>query len=103
MEVVAVNIADVLVNFEKDYKSFEGETLEDYMNEFCVVWLDGSNEYAIIFGDELLFDGFESETEANKAYDLLNNRAYEIAIVIAEQAKLFVDREHYATENGFTS
>lgn len=79
MLTVANNIADVIINFDKDYKQFEDQTLDDYMNEFMVAWLDGSDEYAVIFGDELIFDGFENEHDAQKVYDELTNLSYEIA------------------------
>jgi len=78
METVANNISDYIVDFE-NYSRFDDDTLEDYMSEFLVVWLDGSNEYAVTFGEELLFDGFRNESEAQKVYNWLYERAYEIA------------------------
>lgn len=82
MEVVSTNISDVIVNFQ-DYSSFEGDTLENHMNEFSVVWLEGENdsasEYVVASDCEVLFDGLKEEKDAEQVYQWLYERAHELA------------------------
>lgn len=77
-ETIATNIADVITNFS-DYKMHDDETLEEHLEQFGVVWLDGSDEYVVAFDCEVLFDGFSNEEDAEHVYDKLNDRAWEIS------------------------
>ncbi len=49
----------------------EEDYYDGYVSWVEVVWLDGTNEWCLCYGEELFEDGFKSEKEAQERLDYL--------------------------------